>query len=99
MTAQEFMEKFPDQKERNENCLLDMACPHCGGRGPFNISFRGTCTAYDSGTDDTGDHEWDNYSDCGCRQCGHYRSVKHFKVEGLDAALEEAKEEATNASA
>jgi hypothetical protein len=88
MTTKQFIKKFPDS-EINANCLQDMACPQCGARGGFNIQFTGTCTVYDDCTEEAGDHEWDNDSDCICNSCDRASSVKYFIIEGLDDALRE----------
>ena len=93
MTAKQFIKKFPDA-EINENCLEDIACPQCGSRGGFSIQFTGTCDAYDDGTEDAGDHEWDADSDCSCNSCDRASSVKYFAIEGLDDALRELQETA-----
>jgi hypothetical protein len=89
MTPQEFNEKFPHQSEINSNSLEDMACPECGSRGRFSIACTTTCLFDDSGSEDDGDHEYDEKSSCSCRSCGHGGTVADFTIEGLDDFLSE----------
>lgn len=91
MTAKEFVEKFPNTALKDEESFLhDMACPNCGGRRKFFISFSGTCVLNDHGSSDDGDHEWEDSSSCRCADCDHGATVKEFTIEGLDEQLEEA---------
>ena len=92
MTAEQFLEKYPDSELR-ENCLQDIACPECGQRDSFNITFTGTAEVYDDGSDDVGDHEWESESDCTCSECKHGGTVADFTFPGLDKLID-GKEEA-----
>jgi hypothetical protein len=89
MTASEFHEKFPHQDEINSNVLTDVACPNCGSRGRFSIECSTTVLCGDDGTEDDGDHLWEDTSSCSCRSCGHGATVADFTIEGLDDFLSE----------
>lgn len=93
MIAQEFLEKFPGAK-RNEGCLVDIACPYCGSRGPFEIVCSRAFSVHDDGTDDAedgGDTQWSLNSWCTCHaeDCQQGASiVSDFTIDGLDALIE-----------
>ena len=94
LTLKQFIRKFnPDQHwDRNNDSLVDIACPRCGNRILFEIE----CTAFysvtDSGIQDqTFDADWTVHSPIQCtsqdQQCGHIGFVKDFTVPGLDRYL------------
>jgi hypothetical protein len=87
LTALEFAQKYPDA-DINDYCLEDIGCPKCGSRDGFKIAFSGELLAFDSGTEDAGDHEWESDSSCICTQCGHGGKVRDFTFKGLDDILE-----------
>ena len=94
MTAQEFIDKYPEQSEVFSNCLQDMACPECGNRdNGFRISVTTMVHLNDDGTDQCGDTEWDGKSYCECRECCHTGKAEDFTIEGLDDLLEEKQNE------
>lgn len=89
MTAQEFIKKYPDS-EINENCLVDVACPACGSRGPFNIAVCTVVEMSDYGSEDAGDIQYDERSHANCPSCGRYDNYEGFVIEGLDDLLRRA---------
>ena len=89
MTAQEFIKKYPDS-EINENCLEDVACPHCGNRSRFRISAVTTFTMTDAGEDDHSDIEYDYNSYAHCEECNTPGVYSEFMVDGLDDLLRQA---------
>lgn len=66
-------------RHENENCLEGMECPACGQSDRFTITFTGSADVTDDGSDDAGDHEWDEKSDCICAECNQMGIVKDFK--------------------
>lgn len=89
MTPEEFIAKFPNVTTVNEGNLEDVACPQCGARDGFGISFHGWAKVTDESSDDAGDHEWDMDSSASCPECGHSDLLAGLTIKGLDAALEE----------
>lgn len=65
---------------KNTNCLEGMRCPECQSLEPFAIQIKTVATVYDSGTNATENHEWEDYSPCICEKCGHSSTVRAFKV-------------------
>lgn len=92
MTAQEFIKKYPDS-EINENCLEDVACPHCGNRSRFRISAVTTFTMTDAGEDDHSDIEYNYNSYAHCEECNTPGVYSEFMVDGLDDLLRQAAEQ------
>lgn len=90
MKLEDFLEKFPDTDIVNDNCLVDMACPTCGSRGPFRIEVRTLVEFGDNGTTDIdGDMQWDENSFCRCLECDDTcGTVELFMVDGLDRHLD-----------
>jgi len=88
LTAEEFVEMFPDAPIMSENCE-DKACSACGNREEFRIRFSGLCTLTDEGTDDDGDHEWEPDSWCECKGCYEEGTVADFTILGLDELLDD----------
>lgn len=91
MTALEFVAKFPERDEIMEGLCEDMACPKCGHRDGFYITFTGTARVFDDTSEDIGDHEWDQDSSCICPQCNHGGTVADFTIPELDITIEEQK--------
>lgn len=98
MTAKEFIKKFPEQREINSNCLTDIACPLCGNRDSIIVSVNIWTELSDDGTDhysDATDHcgnvEYDDGSCAQCtgEDCEMSGRLKQFRIEGLDALLQE----------
>lgn len=86
MNAEQFFKKYPDAR-RNTNCLKDIACPKCGNRSDFGISFNSFGCFTDEGCDEYGDLDYDSTSYAVCRECEHDGTVKNFTIEGLDELL------------
>ena len=57
-----------------------LCCPQCGNDHRLDISFLGTCTLTPDGSEDSGDHEWDDTSQIVCHYCGHNGLVRDFQV-------------------
>lgn len=70
----------PDCRPAKENCLADFECPACGQNERFTISFTGSAEVTDEGSDDAGDHEWEDDSACSCSECSHSGVVKNFDI-------------------
>lgn len=47
----------------------DMECPSCHDDNHLHITFTGECHLTVDGTDDDGDHEWNDDSPCRCSSC------------------------------
>lgn len=86
LTAKEFAKRSPDA-EINEGLLENMACPECGQRRMFHINYSGVAEVSDDTSEDAGDHEWDEVSNCRCSQCDAHGSVRDFTIPGLDELL------------
>lgn len=66
--------------------LYQLACPKCGPAETLHIVI--TCTAVlDSNgtTDDFGEHDWDDSSECLCPECEHATTVGGFRTDNPDA--------------
>lgn len=87
LTAAQFLDKYPDTESKADTLLEDMACPECGQRHRFHITFTGVCEVTEDGSEDAGDHEWTNESTCRCGHCDASATVLDFTIDGLDAAL------------
>lgn len=76
-------ERRAEQADDGGSAIEDMECPRCGHEGSFGINFAGHCTATHSGSDDDGDHEWDDKSACSCGNddCSYSGVVKNFNRE------------------
>lgn len=59
---------------------FEMACPKCGDDADLHVTFTGTCRLVGNGSEDCGDHEWDNDSLCLCGECGHELTVDDFRI-------------------
>lgn len=57
----------------------NMACPDCGNDDQLLIDFVGTARLYPDGTEDCGDHTWDDKSACRCDGCGWSGNVAKAK--------------------
>ena len=55
-----------------------LACPICHHDDRIEVTFTGTCLLTGSGSEDNGDHEWDESSPCMCRHCYHMATVNDF---------------------
>lgn len=86
--VRELLKRFLKLEAKDDDSLLhDKACPGCGNREGLHIQFTGTAFVDDLGSDDEGDHEWDDKSACRCGQCDHMGTVKDFTFKGLDDLL------------
>lgn len=81
----------------NTNCLAGLACPKCGGLGPFKIRGFAEFTVHDDGTDEYQGVEWGEDSTCRCTACGHSASVRDFSS-AQDGAGEDGTSEAPPAT-
>jgi hypothetical protein len=96
MTAEEFLSKFPET-EACSNCMADLACPECGERSLIRVCIEVWADVYDSGSEVTGDHEWDGSSRAYCCTMGcdygncSDRTVSDFHIEGLDDLIRKRK--------
>lgn len=88
MTAEEFLEQYPDAVENSMN-LEDMACPHCGNRDRFLIDITSYATVTDLRQQDAGEMgEWDHDSYCRCAECeADGEPVRYFTIRGLDRLI------------
>lgn len=59
----------------------EMCCPKCGDDSEIVVTFTGTCKLVSDGTEDCGDHEWDDDSYVRCDACGHESTVTFFRVQ------------------
>lgn len=92
LTAQQLLDKFPKLLKSDDNVdtlLEDMACPECGENSLFRIRFEGTAQVSDDTSEDDGDHDWNDESDCRCGFCEHAGRVKDFTYYGLSELIEE----------
>ncbi len=84
MKATTFRKRFPNAGT-NDNCLINVACPKCGSRGPFCVEIRTCVDMEDMGTGDHGDTEpTGRYTEC--KGCGHTGRDSAFYIPGLDQA-------------
>jgi len=90
MTAKQFIQKYPDA-EVNENCLEDIACPHCGNRDRFRVEGRTMFTMTDNGEDDHADLEYDDDCFAICEYCHEGNKYSYFRIAGLDKLLTQTK--------
>lgn len=53
-------------------------CPQCKKGDKLRVSFTGECVLTPDGTEDDGDHEWDNDSPvfCNCLWCGQVKDLE-----------------------
>jgi len=70
-------DKF-EEENTNEGCLSGRRCPKCGQFGWFKIAFEGLADVTDEGSDDEGNHEWDEDSFCRCPECGFMGEARDF---------------------
>jgi hypothetical protein len=94
MTPQDFFRKHVDLDPLHlpihENCLLDMACPSCGGRLMFRIWATIQNIVGDDGTEPVdGNVEYDDNNSCQCGSCQYVARVAEFIVPGLDNYLDD----------
>ena len=58
----------------------DMACPQCGQAEKLSIEITCTATLSINGTEDNGDHYWDETSSCSCDTCSFHGTVAEFRI-------------------
>ena len=63
----------------NNNCLEGVRCPKCSSDEKFDISAHTIATVTDSGTEETGDIEWNDDSECTCHACGYSGELRDFR--------------------
>lgn len=64
----------------NTNCLEGIRCPKCGQEDRFLIMGGAQFEVTDDGSEDVGDHEWDDQSSTRCPGCSHAAPLKDFYV-------------------
>ena len=62
----------------------DMACPQCGQAESLSIEITCTATLTINGTEDNGDHYWDEASSCSCDACDHHGTAGEFRITADD---------------
>ena len=70
--------------ERNTELLEGLACPECGGLGPFWIGMEATYKVSDEGYLDHEPGVWTDSSYCACEACGHSSTVAGFTAVALE---------------
>ena len=66
---------------KNENALVNMACPVCKELGPFEIEAEALCLISDDGVEDYLDTQWTGESFCQCLSCDYAGTVADFTTE------------------
>ncbi len=70
-----------------------MICPGCLEDDSLRVTFTGTCLLTNDGSEDDGDHEWDDDSPCQCSRCNFSAPVSVFRLgdeeEAIDIAFED----------
>jgi hypothetical protein len=60
---------------------FEMCCPKCYDDSEITITFTGTCKLVPDGSEDCGDHEWNDDSAATCGACGFAGVVKDFEID------------------
>lgn len=60
-------------------------CPTCKNDQDLRVMYVGTARLTNSGSEDDGDHEWDNDNVCTCRWCGFSGPARMFDWDGSGA--------------
>lgn len=55
-----------------------MACPKCGQAEKLTVEITCTATLSINGTEENGDHYWNETSSCSCDACDHHGVVSEF---------------------
>ncbi len=63
----------------------DMACPRCGQADTLSVEITCTATLSINGTEDNGDHYWDEASSCGCDACDYRGTAGEFRINTVKA--------------
>lgn len=58
-----------------------LTCPECKKGDNLRLAFNGLCSLTIDGTEDDGDHEWDNDSFAMCRNCDWQGTVRELGEE------------------
>lgn len=74
------MSKTASKRRCDLRSEYDMACPQCEQAEALSIEIVCTATLSIDGTEDNGDHYWDDASPCSCDACGHSGTVAEFRV-------------------
>ena len=56
-----------------------MTCPKCGSDQDLRVAFKGVCKMTANGSEDSGDHDWDDDSACWCASCYYAAKAKDFE--------------------
>jgi hypothetical protein len=57
----------------------EMKCPNCYSDESLHIHYQGTAGLTSEGSEDVGNHEWDDDSHCNCQDCGWSGTVADTK--------------------
>lgn len=68
-------------KNGNDNCLENLACPECGEHESLMIQVTTWVEMQDRGSGDHEDLEWDDNSLIRCPSCYHEAAAKSFMFE------------------
>jgi hypothetical protein len=60
--------------------VFNMACPTCGSDEDLLVDITTLAYLTPDGTEPTGDHDWDDDSDCRCSACDHAGRVSDFRI-------------------
>lgn len=60
--------------------LFAMACPTCASDAHLMIVITAWAKLSADGTDPSGEHDWDDASDCTCNACDHAGTVQNFRI-------------------
>lgn len=58
----------------------EMQCPKCKLDGDLQVTFTGTCRLTSDGSEDIGNHEYDDTHNCFCGDCGYEATVAEFRI-------------------
>jgi hypothetical protein len=58
-----------------------LCCPECGKDDRLHVSFKGQALLTPYGSEDSGDHEWDDDSEILCGHCDTHSALKFFRVD------------------
>lgn len=74
------MSRTPSNPRCDLRSEYDMACPQCGQADKLSIEITCTATLSINGTEDNGDHYWDEASSCSCDACGYHGTAGEFRA-------------------
>ncbi len=74
------MSPLPPAQPNDLRSDYGLACPDCDNAETLTIGITCSATLSIDGTEDRGDHYWDDTSDCFCDECGLNGTVGEFRV-------------------